>query len=284
MNSFAEGIAAALTAAILLAGPPEAARPQDTATLRLYTLDCGRLALEDMGIFSDTGQHAGQPGVMAVPCYLIRHGEDWLLWDTGLGDGLAQLPEGKVQLGGRWTVRRTLASQLAELGLSPANIDYVALSHLHADHSGNIGLFPTATWLLPAEELSWGAATPAPLGVDADLVAQIPQDKVRPVQGDLDVFGDGRVTILRAPGHTPGHRILLVRLTNAGPVLLSGDLFHTRENYEESRVPAVNVSRADSLASIDRFAGLAEFLHARVVIQHAPEDFAAMPIFPAALD
>ncbi|MDI6028677.1 MBL fold metallo-hydrolase [Corticibacterium sp. UT-5YL-CI-8] len=71
----------------------------------------------------------------------------------GLGDALAALLQGKVQLGGRWTVRRTLASQLAELGLRPDDIDYVALSHLHADHSGNIGLFPTATWLLPAEEL-----------------------------------------------------------------------------------------------------------------------------------
>lgn len=284
MKSVAEHVAAALAAVVILSGAPGAAQAQGTPPLQLYTLDCGRLELEDMGMFSDTGDHAGEPGVMAVPCYLVHNGKDWLLWDTGLGDGLAQLPEGKVQFGGRWTVRRTLASQLAELGLSPADIDYVALSHLHADHSGNIGLFPTATWLLPAEELSWGAATPAPLGVDADLVAQIPRSKVRPIQGDLDVFGDGRVMILRAPGHTPGHRILLVRLSNAGPVLLSGDLFHTRENYEGSRVPAVNVSRADTLASIDRFAGLADFLHARVVIQHAPEDFAAMPAFPAPLE
>ena len=276
--------AAALGAIALLIAPSGSASAQAAPRLQLYTLDCGRLELEDMGMFSDTGEHAGEPGVMAVPCYLIRHGENWLLWDTGLGDGLAALPEGKTQFGGRWTVRRTLVSQLAELGLRPGDIDYVALSHLHADHSGNIGLFPTATWLLPAEELDWGGASPAPLGVDAGLAAQIPRDRVRPAQGDLDVFGDGQVMILRAPGHTPGHRILLVRLSTAGPVLLSGDLFHTRENYERSLVPAVNVSRADTLASINRFAGLAAHLHARVVIQHAPEDFAAMPVFPAALD
>ena len=275
---------AAAAGLALLAGSPLIAMAQSVSPLQLYTLDCGTLELQDMGMFSDTGEHAGEPGVMAVPCYLIRHGDDWLLWDTGLGDDLAALPDGKVQLGGRWTVRRTLVSQLAELGLDPADIDYVALSHLHADHSGNIGLFPSATWLIPTEELNWGAATPAPLGVDAALAAQIPRDKVRPADGDLDVFGDGQVMILRAPGHTPGHRILLVRLPKTGPVLLSGDLFHTRENYERSRVPAVNVSRADTLASINRFAGLADHFHARVVVQHAPEDFAAMPVFPAALD
>lgn len=275
-------LAASLFAITAILAGTAHAEPADP--LQLYTLDCGTVELQDMGMFSDTGEHAGEPGVMAVPCYLIRHGDDWLLWDSGLGDDLAALPDGKDQLGGRWTVRRTLTSQLADLGLAPRDIDYVALSHLHADHSGNIGLFPTSTWLLPTEELGWGEAAPAPLGVDAALVAQIPNDKLRSLDGDHDVFGDGQVMILRAPGHTPGHRLLLVKLAKSGPVLLSGDLFHTRENYEQSRVPTVNVDRADTLASINRFAGLAAFLHARVVVQHAPEDFATMPVFPAFLD
>lgn len=272
----------ALAALSLQVAPASA---QTAASLmRLYTLDCGRLDIQDMGIFSDTGEHAGEPGVMAVPCYLVRHGKDWLLWDTGLGDDLAALPQGKTQLGGQWTVRRTLVSQLAELGLKPDDIRYVALSHLHADHSGNIGLFPHATFLLASEELSWAETRPAPLGVDAHLVTEVPRENVTLLAGDLDVFGDGAVSILRTPGHTPGHRILLLRLPNSGPILLSGDLFHTRENYEKSLVPTVNVSRADTLASINRLAGIVAFTHARVVVQHAPADFAAMPVFPAYLD
>jgi len=272
----------ALAALSLQAAPASAqtARPE----MRLYTLDCGRLDIQDMGAFSDTGEHAGEPGVMAVPCYLVRHGNDWLLWDTGLGDDLAAMPQGKTQLGGQWTVRRALVSQLAELGLKPDDIRYVALSHLHADHSGNVGLFPHAAFLLPTEELNWARTMPAPLGVDAHLVAEIPRGNVTPLTRDLDVFGDGAVTILRAPGHTPGHRMLLLRLPHSGPILLSGDLFHTRENYEKSLVPSVNVSRADTLASINRFAGIAAFADARVVVQHAPADFAAMPVFPAYLD
>lgn len=252
--------------------------------VKLYTLDCGTLEIDDMGMFSDTGEHAGEKGTLAVPCYLVKHGADWLLWDTGLGDRLATLSKGETKLGGHWIVQRTLVSQLATLGLKPADIRYVALSHTHADHSGNIGLFPKATWLMSPTELAWARRTPTPLDVDATLIAGLAHVKIEPVADDSDVFGDGSVRILRAPGHTPGHKLLLVTLPHNGAVILSGDLFHSRENYEKSLIPPVNVSRADTLASFDRFAKLVRNTHARVVIQHAREDFTAMPAFPAFLD
>ncbi len=89
--------------------------------------------------------------------------------------------------------------------------------------------------------------------------------------------------ILKAPGHTPGHRILSVHLPNSAPLLVTGDLYHTHENYEKGLVPGENTSRAETLASFNRFAGIAKNLHARVIIQHSPEDFAAMPAFPGYL-
>jgi len=274
-------IVCAITLAI---APGPAIRATPAPDVRLYTLDCGTLEIGDMSMFSDTGEHSGEKGMLAVPCYLIRHGRDWLLWDTGLGDRLAALPNGETRLGGHWTVRRTLTSQLAALGLTPGDIRYVALSHMHADHSGNIGLFPRATWLISPIELAWARDAPAPLGVDPSLIARLAKARIEPVADDRDVFGDGSVRILRAPGHTPGHKILLVTLPRSGAVALSGDLFHSRDNYEKSLVPPVNVSRADTLASFARFTRLVRNTHARVVIQHAREDFAAMPAFPRYLD
>ena len=256
------------------------AQPAPAATMRLYTLNCGHLEWKDMGPFSDTGEHAGERGSMAAPCYLIRHGSDWMLWDTGLGDGIAAMPNGEMRYGGRFTVQRTLLSQLAELGLKPNDVRFVALSHLHTDHSGNIGLFPKATFLIATSELAWAHGKPTPTGVDPALIAPLLGDKVSTSDDDRDVFGDGTVQILRAPGHTPGHRILMLRLASAGVVLISGDLYHSRENYEKGLIPAENTSRADTLASFARFARIVKNTHARVVIQHSIADFSAMPAFP----
>lgn len=252
--------------------------------VRLYTLDCGHLVFSNLGDFADTGEHEGESGAMAAPCYLIHHDRDWMLWDAGLGDRIAAEPNGEVKFGGRFTVPRTLRAQLAALGLTPDSVRYVALSHLHADHSGNIGLFPRATFLIASAELAWARGTPTPAGVEPSLIAPLARARVDATDDDRDVFGDGSVRILKAPGHTPGHRMLLVTLARSGPLLITGDLYHTRENYAKGLVPRGNTDRAATLASFNRFAGLRANTHARVVVQHAPEDFAAMPAFPKYLD
>ena len=250
------------------------------AAVSLYTLDGGLTEFQDAATFSDTGEYDGKPLALPTPCYLIHHGNDWLLWDTGNGDQLAVLPQGKVKFGGRFSVRRTLGSQLTELGLTPADIRVVAVSHLHQDHTGNLGLFPKATFLIDSTELAWARGKPTPFGVEAAAIKPLDQARVKLLQEDRDVFGDGSVRILKAPGHTPGSRMLLVKLAESGPVLVSGDLYHTRENYEQVLVPSVNTIRANTLASSQRFKRLVANTKAHVVIQHAPEDFAAMPVFP----
>jgi N-acyl homoserine lactone hydrolase len=262
----------------------QTAKAQSAPEVRLYTLDCGLTQFEDAAYFSDTGEYDGKSLKLPTPCYLVRHGNEWLLWDTGNGDRLAALRNGVSKFGGRFTVGRTLASQLAVLGLRPDEIRFVALSHLHQDHTGNIGMFPKATFLIAAPELAWAQAKPTPFGVDAAAIAPLAHARIEAMAEDKDVFGDGTVRILKAPGHTPGSRMLLLKLPHTGSVLISGDLFHTRQNYEKDLVPAVNLSRADTLASSKRFREIAANSHARVVIQHAPEDFAAMPAFPKYLD
>ena len=260
------------------------AHTADDIQIRLYALDGGLTQFEEADVFSDTGEYTGRSISLPTPVYLVQHGEQWLVWDTGNGDRLAELPEGEEKFGGRFTQPTTLRSQLAQLGLEPDDIDYVALSHLHQDHTGNIGLFPHSTFLIFAEEMEYAFGDPTPFGVELAPIAPLREARVEELVLDRDVFGDGTVRVLRAPGHTPGSAMLLVDLPATGPVLISGDLFHTRENYEKTLVPVVNTSRAETLASSDRFARIVANTGARVIIQHAPEDFESMPAFPAYLD
>jgi N-acyl homoserine lactone hydrolase len=278
MRALLQLVLAAVTASTISAQSPP------TASVRLYTLDCGRIDFADMGDLSDTGENSGKPGVLAVPCYLIHHGKDWMLWDTGLGDRIAAMPNGETVPLARFSVRRTLVSQLAQLGLTPDSIRYVALSHLHLDHCGNIGLFSHATFMVPAAELTWARSKPSPPGVVSELIEPLAHDSIETSDYDRDVFGDGSVRILEMPGHTPGHQVLLVKLARSGSILISGDLYHTRENYEKGLVPNGNYNRASTLASFNRFAGIQKNTHARVIVEHAPEDFASMPVFPKFLD
>lgn len=270
-----------LAAAMLLAPVGLEARPAPVSpALRLYTLDCGRIDFDDEKVFSDTGEHDGEKGSMPVSCFLIRHGSDWMLWDAGLGDEIGPNPGERTVVGLHFRVPRTLAAQLASLGIKPDGIRFVGLSHLHADHSGNVAMFPHATFLLSPAELAWASAKPTPDGVRPDVVAAVTRSRIEPVPGDLDVFGDGTVQMISTPGHTPGHHSLLVKLGKAGPILLSGDVAHFQVNYDEGLVPTGNVSRAETLASIGRVKGLARHYHARVIIQHSANVFEEMPKLP----
>lgn len=278
-------VAAADTPAKKADAPAQAAT-DSAATVRLYALDCGRLEFKDMGFFADTGEYDGTPGKLFASCFVIRHPKGVLVWDTGLGDKIAEMPQGLDLFGGLMheSVPVTLAAQLKEIGLAPADVTYVAFSHLHGDHAGNANLFAASTWILNSKEIAWATATPPPLGVDPSLFGAYKSAKTQMIDGDLDVFGDGSVKILKAPGHTPGHAVLEVKLRKAGVVILSGDLYHLHENRTFQRVPTFNDSRADTLASINRIEKIVKNTHARFVIQHNEEDFKALPKFPAYLD
>ncbi len=252
--------------------------------MRLYAIDCGQLDYSNMDGFSNTDDYAGERGSLVVPCFLLRHGGEWMLWDTGVGDRIAELPSGEVKQGARFLLRRTLASQLSQTGLTPDDIKYVGLSHLHSDHSRNIGLFPHSVLLLAAPELPWAKSLPTPEGVEAALIAPLDNDRVQTFDKDLDVFGDGTVRIVKAPGHTPGHCMLLVKLPKSGPILITADLFHQRRSLKERLVPRVNVSRADTVASMNRLSGISKATGARVIISHEGRDFETLTAFRVSLN
>ncbi|RKH07224.1 N-acyl homoserine lactonase family protein [Corallococcus carmarthensis] len=250
--------------------------------VRLYALDCGHIDVKDMGFFADGSPPGGKPGELIVPCFVIQHPQGTLVWDTGLSDALTGGAEDPV--GNRLRLETSLAAQLHQLGLTPADVRYVGFSHLHADHAGNANVFPASTWLLQRRELEWATRTPAPPGVDPSRFSAWRDVKLQLLDGDLDVFGDGTVRVISTPGHTPGHQSLVLRLRQAGTYVLSGDLCHTRENWERHGVPGFNDSRENTLASMSRVEALVKDAHGHFVVEHAPEDFRALPAFPAALE
>jgi N-acyl homoserine lactone hydrolase len=261
------------------------ARGVAAADVRLYALDCGHASFKDMGMFSDTGEYDGQPGEIADPCFVIRHPKGVLLWDTGLGDKFAATKEGVDVLPGiHVSVSITLIDQLHSLALTPKDVSYMAFSHFHFDHTGNANEFADAVWILNKTELAAAISTAPPSGVVAETFSGYRTAKTQMIEGDYDVFGDGTVRILRAPGHTPGHQVLELKLQKSGTVILSGDLYHSRANREFMRVPVVNVNRADTLASMGRIEKIVKNTKARLIVQHDPQDFQALPKFPAYLD
>ena len=264
----------------------KAADPAAEAGLKLYALSCGEIDISDLGGFSTGGEFAGQARVFVDSCYLIRHKNGDLMWDAGLPDELAQSPEGVQNGVFRVSVPVTLASQLEQLGVEPAGISYFAMSHSHFDHTGNANLFANGPkWIVDASEREWMFNA----GPETGLTQLNTYDKLQDqepllIDQDHDVFGDGSVTIIRTPGHTPGHLALLVKLPNAGNLLLTGDLYHMPESREFKRVPAFNTSPEQTLASMDKFEALAEQYNAKVIIQHSREDVQSLPAFPAFAD
>lgn len=255
----------------------------DIKEVRLYALDCGRIHINDMAMFSDTGEYDGKPVDIVDPCWVIRHPKGTLLWDTGLGDALAGNKDG-VDIGiGRMWVDVTLLDQLKAIGLTAADITYLSISHTHFDHTGNANEFPDATWILNKTEIAWAESRPTE-AVKLETFSAYQTARTQMIDGDYDVFGDGTVRILKTPGHTPGHQSLMVRLKRAGTVIVSGDLFHLRENYTYRRVPPFNTERADTLASIERINTILKNTHGRLIVHHDRGDFKSMPAFPKYLD
>jgi glyoxylase-like metal-dependent hydrolase (beta-lactamase superfamily II) len=256
----------------LFASTAAAQAPSPIVTLA--RMDCGSsTAPTDVGgRMSDTYAFSGLKVQLTFSCYLVRHGDDYLVWDTG-----------NPVTAGAAAPKTSLVDLLARVPVATDQVKYVAISHYHGDHTGQVGSFPRATLLIGKGD--WDVINdPKAAGANPDRFASWISGggKVEPLAGDKDVFGDGTVVMLNTPGHTPGHHSLLVRLHDMGPVLITGDLAHFHENYDANGVPTFNTDRAATLASLDRFKKIATNLKATVIIQHDARDVGKLPAFPAA--
>lgn len=249
--------------------------------LKLYVFDCGDIESRDVSMFSP-GFDQGKKKQLVDRCYLIDHPKGKMLWDTGLYD---QLPEGGIEV---WdgafhlSVKTTLQSQLDTIGIKPADIDYLGISHFHGDHTGNANLFADARLIIQQEEFDAAfGPTPDKFGFQPDSYQQLKPENAVKLTGDHDVFGDGRVVVKRAIGHTPGHQVLFVDLPDTGPLVLSGDLYHFTKNREFKRVPAFNFSQPQTLAAMDEIETFIKEQKATLWIQHDKEQNESIALAPA---
>jgi len=255
------GICLAAFAALSILAAAAPAQTKSGAD-RLYVLNCGEGVAGDISRWSP-GVNVGKSMDFVDTCYLIHHARGWLLWDSGVADAIAALPDGQAPADPRaihWRRPKTLASQLDQIGVKPADIGFLAVSHTHPDHIGNVEMFPQAMLLVQRAEYEWPGANNAPRFKPAHPVTRL--------EGDYDVFGDGSVTIIATPGHTPGHQSLLVRLPNTGALVLSGDAVHFRSNWENRAVPSINADKDKTLASMQRIADLLASEKAQLWINH----------------
>lgn len=269
----------AMACAMGMAAPAVAQPRASAAGPEIWRLDCGEIRVTDLNAFSDAFLYTGRQKDLVASCYLIRHGERYLLWDTGLSPDMLGTT---VESGPfRMTLRERIGPQLQRIGVRPEQIGFVGISHFHFDHTGQLADFPGATLLIGAGDWNVLRAGEGPEGLAAPFRRWIDGGgEVRPAAGDHDIFGDGSVVMLNLPGHTPGHHGLLVRLSGGRNILLSGDQFHFAEQIGNAGVPPFNTSRADTLASSARLLALADNLEAELIIQHEPADIARLPAFP----
>jgi len=259
---FARPFARLFVIAAILLSPNLVSAQSKSGIDRLYILDCGQGTAADKSRWTP-GENVNVPMDVVDNCYLIHHStQGYMLWDTGVTDALYGRPEGPRPTNGgpNWRRPKSLAGQLEELGVKPSDIKYLAISHTHPDHIGNVELFPQSMLLVQKAEYEW----PLPLGVGRFK----PEHPVTKLEGDYDVFGDGSVTIISTPGHTPGHQSLLVKLPKTGALLLSGDAVHFKDNWDNRRVPGGNFDKDKTIASMARMADIMAKEKAQLWINH----------------
>jgi N-acyl homoserine lactone hydrolase len=174
---------------------------------KLFRLDCGRSLANDESVWTP-GENVGRSIEFSSTCWLVKHGNEWLLWDTGVPEAALNDPKGWSTLPKLivYHLDRALTDQLAEIGLKPRNISRVAISHTHGDHIGNVVLFPDSTILMQRAEYVWINSGDGPNDNVNQLMALARKllgtpKNLQLIDGDSDVFGDGSVTLVSTGPH-----------------------------------------------------------------------------------
>jgi len=244
------------------------AAPKPPKTLRLYIFDCGTIHTATVDAYSLKKEEVGSTE-MAIPCILVTHPKGTLMWDNGDIPDRAFPPGGGPASAGVVTQDKPLLPQLAAVGYTPADITYLAMSHYHGDHVANANAFAGSTWLVrKVERDRMFSGEPIPRSDPANYSLLKNSKTVIIDQDEYDVFGDGTVIIKSAPGHTPGHQVLFLKLAKTGPVVLSGDLYHYPEERTLQRLPVAEFNKDQTAASRAELEVFLKKTGAQLWIQH----------------
>ncbi len=243
-------------------------RPESVKSLRLYVFDCGTLDMPDVGRYNFKREELAT-NLMSSACFLIVHPKGTLMWDTGVvPDGDFKGDGAPVKIGYA-TATKPLLPQMAAVGYTPKDITYVAFSHFHYDHVANGNAFAGSTWLVrPKEREIMFAEPPSDRTVPANYAALKNAKTIIIKKDEYDVFGDGSVIMKSAPGHSPDHQVLYLKLAKTGPVLLSGDLWHYPEERKFDRYPKTDFDVAQTKASRAVIEAYLKRTGAQLWIQH----------------
>lgn len=247
--------------------PTEKTKPE----VKLYQLVGGSILVKKLEVFSQDTTYTGQSKQFTDAYYVISHPKGNLMWDAGLPEQLV-IPEPYDEPSGVYRIQRpdSLVNQLKSIGFKIEDFEYFAMSHSHFDHTGHANYMKNATWIV--QENEYNSVLGDSLTEKNPAVSEL--TKVKKINGDYDIFGDGTVIIKYTPGHTIGHQALYVEVSGLEkPILLAGDLYHFEENRKNRGVPSFNYDVKKTLESMDIFEAFAKEKNAEVIIQHSPEDF-----------
>lgn len=268
----------------------QASKAPAVKSLRMYIFDLGNIPV-DQGNMFDPPIQVAKGGCCVVVGHLIVHPKGTLVWDTGTVPD-ADIGTERAGASGKFYSGKPFRAKLAEIGYRPEDITYIAFSHYHFDHTANGNMFKSSTWLVQEAERAAmvdqmegrkvpGGALPTPSHYNELIKAKTIAIKTQ----EHDVFGDGSVVIMAAHGHTAGQQVLVVNLPKMGKVMLSGDLYHFREEREQQLLPAtLEHSKENSRQARIRLEAWAKKNNVHVWIEHDTRLYSTLKKAPAYLE
>ena len=273
-------LSAAAAVLVTAAAQAQSKRPAVT-TPRIYVFEAGNIRGLDPKLFNFTREELKEVDFVNT-AYLIVHPKGTVMFDTGAVPDSHFKADGAPITEGIMSASKPLKPQLVAAGYSPADVNYLVMSHYHSDHTANANDFASATWIVQKAERDFMMADKPQGIIQPDHYTALRQAKTRILNNeDLDLFGDGTVVIMSTPGHTPGHQVLFVKLAKRGPVVLAGDLYHYPEERATGKIPTFEFNADQSRASRQKIEAFVKENKAELWIEHDIATHAKLPKAPA---